>query len=447
MYELLFALDVKTLIFVLVVGYSFAVILLILDIRSGSGLFDKVFVFGLIFQALGWALIDMRGLIPTILSFSIGNSLQFMGMAFEGIGLLSLKREFSRPWLAAYAAALALTLAFWWFPGFSQPLRIFLISLPYPFFLGAPGWVFLDPRSKSHTPLPRFLGIVLLAYSAGMLARGFILLNQANYSLAEQTLIQVIVLVLFVLVMILGSTGYILIRKEQAGERLAKANESLARANEGLAHASEEKNLLLLELRHRVKNSLAIIASLASLEGERHDEEFRQSMDKVRDRINAVAKLYELLIDADPTKGVRLDLYIRDIAQRLMGSYSATPERVRLELSLEPIVLDAKASISVGLIVNELATNAMKHAFPEGRSGTLSLDLARKGERIELVVADDGVGLPEGWTEDKAKGLGTLLVSTLAKQVAGSLSRAEGGGKGGKGTLVRIEFPEPSSTP
>jgi two-component sensor histidine kinase len=428
MHTLLLALDVKTLIAVLVIGFSVAVILLLLDILPGGSRFDRIFILGLLLQAIGWALIDLRSLVPDFLSFSVGNSLQFCGMALEGLGLLSLKRHPDRPWIASYEVSLALMLAAWWFPGIANTTRIFLISLPYPIFFGVPGYFLLDLNGKKSTKLQRFIGIVLIIYPLGMLVRGFFVLNQDSYSLASQGLLQVLVLLLQVLVMILGSTGYILVRKEEA--------------NESLARASEEKNLLLLELQHRVKNSLSIIASLASLEGELHDEEFRESMGKVRDRINAVAKLYELLINTDPTKGVRLDSYMRDIAQKLVGSYTASPGRVGLALSLDPVTLDAKSAIAVGLIVNELATNALKHAFPGDRAGTLSLGLAAKDGRIELVVADDGVGMPESWTEGSSKGLGTLLVSTLVKQISGTLAR-----EAVRGASVRISFPCPEPLP
>ena len=423
---MILSLDVKTLIVVLDAGCSLGVVLLILDIYKNASRFDRLFTFGLVLQALAWALVACRGLIPDLFSFSIGNSLQFCGIGLQGIGLLSLKREIGRGWVAVYAASTGATLLAWWLPGIAQPTRILLMSAFYPVYFGVPGWILFGLGAKT-TPLQRFLGLMLLVYSAGMAARGGFVFAAGSYSLASQDFLQVLVLLILVLVMILVNAGYVLVRKEQANVRLAAA--------------SEEKNLLLAELQHRVKNSLMMISSLTSLEmGRRENAEFRESMEKVRDRINAVAKLYDLLLADEPSRGVRLDIYVKDVAEKLLESYSSSTRRIAIEIELEQMEVDAKTSVSVGIIVNELVTNAMKYAFPGGRTGRIRVRLARCAGKIELEVADDGVGAAEGG----ATGLGSLIVSMLVKQLGGELRHAVAVPQGTvavpQGTAVTIAF-------
>jgi two-component sensor histidine kinase len=342
------ALDIKTLMIVLIAGSALGTMLLVLELRKNASLYDWSFILGFASQALAWTLIALRGAISDTLSFFVGNGIQFCGLGLMGIGLLYLKRAIDRRWIILYSINIALALAFWIVPG-----PVLLVMAP---------------------------------------------------------------------IMLLLSARYILIRKEKDSEKLARA--------------SEEKSLLLRELQHRVKNSLAIIAGLTSLEANRHkDEGFRASMVKVRDRINAVAKLYDLLLADEPARGVRLDTYIKELVERLRGGYSTKPETVRLELELERIEMDAKTSVAVGLIVNELATNAMICAFPGDREGTIHIGLARRDDKVELVVADDGVSRSSPGTGDDANGLGTIIVSMLTQQIGGTATRSDA-----MGTSTKIVF-------
>src|SRR5208282_3257607 len=110
------------------------------------------------------------------------------------------------------------------------------------------------------------------------------------------------------------------------------------------------------------------------------------------DRIDAVSRLYDLLSAEDSARGVRLDLYVKELTEHLLEGYSSSPGRILLEFGLERIEVDAKTSMAVGIIVNELATNAMKHAFPEDRRGKIRVRLAAREGKVELEVADDGIG-------------------------------------------------------
>jgi two-component sensor histidine kinase len=415
------ALDIHTIFSLLIAVCVLGAILLAIDIRKGATIFDAAFIAGLGLQAVSWTFISLRGVAPDLLTFSLGNSLQFAGMALLGLGLLSLKTGIGRPWAVAYSVALLLILGLWLFPGLDQKTHIVLISAVYPFFFTVPGW-FMMSGKRGSSPLQRFLGVALVLYSAGMLFRGISLALGGKYDLFSHSALQILVIFSFILVMNLVILGYILMKKEIANERLKEL--------------SDARNLLLTELQHRIKNSLAIISSLTNLEVELHaDSALKGAMQKIRDRIRAVAELYNLLLVETPTRGVFVDAYLRDIVDHLREGYATVFDRVSIHLDLEHVEIDAKTSVSIGLIINELVTNAFKYAFPEGRPGSIGIRFSKDGDRLALVVEDDGIGM-----ETEPNGLGTLIVSTLANQIGGELSRERDGG-----TRVEIVFKEPVS--
>jgi two-component sensor histidine kinase len=421
--ELIRALDVRTLIVVLAMGNAIAVLLLLFDTKKIASIFDSLFMAGRTLQFGAWILIGLRGNVSDFLSFSIGNSVFFCGIALEGLSLVSLERKPGRTWYLCFASLLALILAAWCFPWAGRIAWIVLASYLEPVFFVIPGSLLTFSRGDA-SPLRKFIGITLLLCSFTSLARGTHIMVSGSYELIAPNLFQVMVFLVRILMMILGSTGYILIRKEEVNSRLARA--------------SEEKNLLFKELQHRVKNSLAIISGLTSLEADRRENAgFRESMEKVRDRIDAVSRLYDLMSAEDSARGVRLDLYVKDLTEHLLEGYSSSPGRILLDFELERIEVDAKTSMALGIIVNELATNAMKYAFPGDRRGKIRVRLAEREGKIELEVADDGVGA-EGKgiePESDAEGLGTLIVSMLVEQIKGTLSRSSTGG-----TTVKIAF-------
>jgi two-component sensor histidine kinase len=413
---MLLPLDIRTVFLFLVSVSLLGAFVLALDARKGATLFDGAFIAGLALQAAAWTLISMRGLASDLLTFSIGNSLQFAGTALIGLGLASAKARITRGWALGYAAALALTLIAWWLPGLDKKTHIVLISAVYPFFLGVPG-ALIARESRGRSAMELFLGIILILYSAGMLFRGVSLFLGGKYDLFSHGILQVLVIFVFAIVMNLVTLGYILMKKEKANERLKEL--------------SEARKVLLTELRHRIKNSLAIISSLASLESEqRGDEVLRAAMRKMRDRIRAVAELYDLLIAESPEGGVYVDAYIGELVEHLRDGYSPEFGPVRIELGIERVQVDAKTTVSLGLIVNELATNAIKYAFPGGRPGTIRIGFARWEEEDELTVVDDGIGI-----DGEPSGLGSLVVATLARQLDGSVSYSREGG-----TRVEVRF-------
>jgi PAS domain S-box-containing protein len=199
----------------------------------------------------------------------------------------------------------------------------------------------------------------------------------------------------------------------------------------------EEKDTLLRELQHRVKNSLSIIAALVNLELDRQaGEATRDVLLKVRNRVQSIGHLYELLYSSKEIREIRLDTYIERLTGSLLSSYSVGKQRIRLELILKEMRIDVKTAISIGLILNELITNALKHAFPGDRCGSIRVALRRQKKEAIIEVADDGKGLPAGFSTGAAKGLGMNLVRLLSDQISGGFENVRG-----KGTLFRIHFP------
>ncbi len=204
-----------------------------------------------------------------------------------------------------------------------------------------------------------------------------------------------------------------------------------------LEKALVEKEVLLRELQHRVKNSFALISSLIGLEADSvSTPEAAAAVEALKSRVDSISELYALLNSRESVERVRLDEYLLRITESLRDSLET--ETVSIESSLEPFEIDVKRAAAVGLVVNELLTNAYKHAFPDGRAGTVRLALRSDGVTVTVSVVDDGVGAPPGLdiAGRKSTGLGLELVSMLAAQLGGTLSFERE-----SGTAVRLDFP------
>ncbi|HXX64905.1 MAG TPA: response regulator [Bacteroidota bacterium] len=209
------------------------------------------------------------------------------------------------------------------------------------------------------------------------------------------------------------------------------------RAEDGLQQAIKQKEILLRELQHRVKNNLTIISSLIGLELPRLlDEKARQVFVDARSRISAMSRIYEQLDLLNDVGVVDLHRYVIDLAQSLFVTYNVDKEKVRLSIRIEEVEMKTERAVYLGLVVNELMTNALKYAFPKGGEGEIRVELRRNGEMLTLSVADDGVGLPDGLSADASKGVGLGLVKMLSQQIGGDMIVA-----GTKGTAVSINCP------
>lgn len=196
---------------------------------------------------------------------------------------------------------------------------------------------------------------------------------------------------------------------------------------------ARQKDLLLREIHHRVKNNLQVISSILKLHAERMQApEARAAFEDTQQRVRAIALLHEQLHQAPASGPVALAPYLRAVVASLLG---AAGDGVQAELVLEELDVSLDQALPVGLIFNELVTNAMKHALPPGAEGPLRLrvESRRDGERATLVVADNGTGFVG---EPRSDSLGLHLVRTLTRQLDGELELSSDGG-----ARVRIVFP------
>lgn len=184
----------------------------------------------------------------------------------------------------------------------------------------------------------------------------------------------------------------------------------------------EEKEVLLREIHHRVKNNLQIISSLMSLQSEYTEEpETLKMFQESKNRIRSMALIHEKLHQSGDMAHIDFGEYLKSLVEMLSIFHKEKKDDVKVNLNCEDVFLEIDTAISMGLIVNELVSNCFKHAFPLERKGEIEINLSKMSEGYLLEVADDGVGLPEGFDLEKTGTLGLLIVQTLSLQLRGSL--------------------------
>ncbi|MFW6207244.1 MAG: histidine kinase dimerization/phosphoacceptor domain -containing protein [Spirochaetota bacterium] len=183
--------------------------------------------------------------------------------------------------------------------------------------------------------------------------------------------------------------------------------------------AAEEKNRLLIEMNHRIKNNLSLISSLIAL---KQDEVGTDTdLSDIRTQVNTIMLIHEKLYNSAEIRHIHLASYIDDLLQSIISFFPETP--IILETSIEDVTLPTKAVVSIGLILNELATNAIKHAFPGADSPRFRVELRIQDETEELVlkVVNNGSKFPEGVDFETTRTLGLRLISSLVRQIDGTL--------------------------
>jgi two-component sensor histidine kinase len=198
----------------------------------------------------------------------------------------------------------------------------------------------------------------------------------------------------------------------------------------------QDKNMLMKEIHHRVKNNLMVISSLLSLQSRyisdpKSVELFRESEKRAR----SMALIHERLYRSSDQKKIEMGEYISTMARDLFDTYSTSEGQVNLEMDVEESMVDVNAAIPLGLILNEIITNSLKYAFPEGKKGTITVIFRHKVDEFLLEIRDDGVGLPEDFDVEKSDSLGMQLITSLSQQLGAEVEI-----KRGMGTCFRIIF-------
>lgn len=183
----------------------------------------------------------------------------------------------------------------------------------------------------------------------------------------------------------------------------------------------EEKEVLLREIHHRVKNNLQIISSLMSLQSEYTQEpETLKMFQESKNRIRSMALIHEKLYQSEDMAHIDFGEYLMSLSE-MLSTFHREKSNVRVILECDSVFLEIDTAISLGLIVNELVSNCFKHAFPMGTEGMIGINLSRVPEGYLLEVADNGVGLPDNFDIKNTNSLGLQIVQTLTLQLRGSL--------------------------
>lgn len=197
----------------------------------------------------------------------------------------------------------------------------------------------------------------------------------------------------------------------------ARTSELMA-ANEGLTKALREKEVMLKEIHHRVKNNLQVVSSLLNLQSHHIlDPVAREMFDATRARVRSIALVHERLYQSKDLAQIDFGTYVRSLVDDLAHAQNTEDRGVSMTVEVMAARLSVDVAIPCGLIINELVTNCLKYAFPD-RKGVIKIGLQQSGVgRMELSVEDDGVGLPQGLDPRKTDSLGLDLVFTLAEQI------------------------------
>lgn len=195
-----------------------------------------------------------------------------------------------------------------------------------------------------------------------------------------------------------------------------------------------ENDILLRELQHRVKNNLQMITALIRLESRNATEADRTRFERLAGRVDALAILYQTLTADQPKEEVDLGVYLSQIASAVMSSHAV--EGIRLDMKVDTYPVSINVAMPAGLVVNELLTNSLKHAFRGRDGGTIMLHSVVDGDGCRVTVADDGIGLPEGEMWPKPGKLGALIARSLTENAKAQLAVESSANKGTKVTIV-----------
>ncbi len=190
----------------------------------------------------------------------------------------------------------------------------------------------------------------------------------------------------------------------------------------------KEKETLLQEIHHRVKNNLAIISSLLELQKEGAGEEVKKVFRESQSRIQSIALVHEKLYQTETLSDINMKEYIHELFDVLSSAYESTARSVNVELDIEEVSLDIIEAVPCGLILNELINNAYKHAFKDGEEGMFKINFREQDETIHMSVGDNGQGLPDDFDLESTNSLGMTLVRTLTNQLEGEITVNSNGG-------------------
>lgn len=193
-------------------------------------------------------------------------------------------------------------------------------------------------------------------------------------------------------------------------------------AEEKVMHSLKEKEILLKEVHHRVKNNLQVISSILNLQSSYvGDNNIKNLLRESQNRIKSMAFIHESLYQTKDFSGIKFSDYIVNLSNNLVHTYISGGKKIELDLKIEDVFLNLDSAIPCGLILNELVSNALKYAYPKNTKGRLFIGLSQESDMTEIIVKDDGIGLPADVDFRNTQTLGLQLVNTLVDQLNGKI--------------------------
>jgi two-component sensor histidine kinase len=209
------------------------------------------------------------------------------------------------------------------------------------------------------------------------------------------------------------------------------------RSEEQIRASLLEKEVLLKEIHHRVKNNLQVVSSLLYLQSKKiKDKEVENMFVECQNRVKSISLIHEKLYQTNDLTRIDFEKYLRSLVHHLFKSFELKRTNIKLRIKAENVFLTMDTAIPCGLIINELVTNSLKHAFPSSNEGEISIEVTYHADnKFTLIVKDNGVGIPKDLNINNTDTLGFLLVQSLARQIEGNLEVVRQ-----NGTEFRITF-------
>ncbi len=246
--------------------------------------------------------------------------------------------------------------------------------------------------------------------------------------------------IIFLLLSLLGAIlgGYYVNDKRK---KVSVLNTQLEGNNLVIAKSLEEKEFLIKEIHHRVKNNLQVISSLLNLQLRQSDDKKTQDILKEgKDRVRSMSLIHQHLYQENQLGGINMKAYIDELAQELYDTYVTDQHDVKIDTRIEDISIDVDTVVPIGLILNELITNSLKYAFPDKRKGHIHIKMYEDEDQLYFEVSDDGIGYDPDETK-RHQGLGMRLIKSFARRLNATVEIRSTEGVAHKYKIPKAQLP------
>ena len=231
------------------------------------------------------------------------------------------------------------------------------------------------------------------------------------------------------LILILSILGFMLYKNIVQKRKISAQNEIIAKA-------LQDKDTLLREIHHRVKNNLQVISSLLFIQSTSlTDEKAKEAIQESRSRVNSMSLIHQNLYKDENLTGIEMSQYLSKLCTNLVSTYDLTDGKIHIQTTVDKLILDVETVVPIGLIVNELITNSLKYAFPNNGTGVVKVQLIETNGALELTVADDGIGLLENKSQNNTSGYGHSLINAFLNKLEATMYI-----DGHSGTSIKISI-------